>query len=446
VTVAHPGPAWPTPQAAPLPERLAALQRALALAGDRFSAADTGPARAVLERARQRLGRSPTHTVVALAGGTGSGKSSLFNAVVGTPLSPVGARRPSTEEPIACIWGPIGPEDPQVASLLDWLGIPPRSRLSHRSSLDQQHDDPELTGLILIDLPDHDTVRTEHLPGIGRVIDNADLVLWVVDPQKYADAALHERYLSRLSGRDAALAVVMNQLDRIEAATAATLGADLRRLLQEDGLGGAAVLAASAATGGGLPSLRKLLVDRVSAQQASVLRLDAELRSVVVNLRQSLGSTPHPVTNREAGDLVANLTYACAGDELVERLLADGRLQGPVVISENHVERAVSDLVEPIFDPLPLQWQRFGERLIDPRAVMNAVSTALSSLDVSKVGPSGLRRLMMGRERVEELRREAVQHAVTQMVGTAAGQTVLGPLAAELALWPAVSAALAAAL
>ena len=192
-------------------------------------------------------------------------------------------------------------------------------------------------------------------------------MLWVVDPQKYADAALHERYLARLAGRDAALAVVMNQLDRIEAATAATLGADLRRLLQEDGLGGAAVLAASAATGGGLPSLRKLLVDRVSARQASCCGSTPSWRRWSP-VRQSLARrAPHPVTNREAGDLVANLTYASAGDELVERLLVEGRLKGPVVISENHVERAVSDLVEPIFDPLPLQWQRFGERLIDPR-------------------------------------------------------------------------------
>ena len=443
MTVPHAGPAWPTPQTATLPDRLAALQRALALAGERFSDVETGPARAVVERARQRLGRSPLHTVVALAGGTGSGKSSLFNAIVGTPLSPVGVRRPSTEEPIACIWGAVGPEDAAVASLLDWLGVPVRSRLSHRTSLDQR-DDPELDGLILIDLPDHDTVRVEHLPGIGRVIDNADLVLWVVDPQKYADAALHERYLSRLAGRDAALAVVMNQLDRIEATTAATLGADLRRLLQEDGLGSAAVLAASAATGGGLPSLRNLLVDRVSQRQAAVLRLDAELRSVVAELRDSIGTTPQPLTNREAADLVDNLTYAAAGEELVERLLVEGRLRGPVVVSENHVERAINDLVEPLFEPLPLHWQRFGERLIDPRAVTAAVSSALSTLDVSRVGPSGLRRAMMGREKVEALRREAVQHAVTQMVGTAAGQAVLTPLAAELALWPTVSAALAA--
>src|SRR4051794_22694088 len=147
---------WPASQVAPLPERLAALERALALAGDRFSASDTAPARAVIERARQRLGRSPMHTVVAIAGGTGSGKSSLFNAVVGTPLSPVGGRRPSTEQPSACICGPIEPDDPQVASLLDWLGVPVRSRLSYRSSLAHGRDDPELSGLILIDLPDHD--------------------------------------------------------------------------------------------------------------------------------------------------------------------------------------------------------------------------------------------------------------------------------------------------
>ena len=141
MTQAPAGPAWPTPPVAPLPERLAALERALALAGDRFSAADTAPARAVLERARQRLGRSPMHTVVAIAGGTGSGKSSLFNAVVGTaavagrgaPAVDRASRSPAsgglsaltTRRWPACS---TGWASPAVAAVLPLLAGPPARR------------------------------------------------------------------------------------------------------------------------------------------------------------------------------------------------------------------------------------------------------------------------------------------------------------------------------
>ena len=438
------GPAWDVAPAASLPDRIAALERALALLGGRLSPLEAAPAKALVDRARSRLGRSPVHTVVALAGGTGSGKSSLFNALVGVPLSPVGVRRPATEEPIACIWGDAGPEDPAAGSLLDWIGVSPRARLSRTTMLDPRPD-PELEGLVLLDLPDHDTVRTEQRAVVDRIVDNADLVLWVVDPQKYADAALHERYLSRMAGRDAALAVVMNQLDRIEASTAATLGADLRRLLEQDGLGTAAVLAASAATGGGLPSLRALLVERVGLRRAAVLRLEAELASVLAELRAHLGTAPAPVSAAEAQDLVSALLFAAAGDAVVDRLLVDGRLRGPVVVSENHVERAVTGLVEPVFDTLPLQWARFGERLVDPRTVTAAIAASLAMLDVTSAGPSRFRRVFMGRERVEALRRQAVRDAVSQAVATAAGESVLTPVARELGVWPTVVAALDAA-
>ncbi|MDX6228050.1 MAG: hypothetical protein QOI76_1440 [Frankiales bacterium] len=436
--------AWTAKATTTLADRLAALDRALGLAGDRFSADATAPARDLLERARQRLGRSPLHTVAALAGGTGSGKSSLFNALVGVPLSPVGVRRPATEEPIACVWGAAGPDDPAATSLLDWIGVSRRARLLRTTMLDPRPD-PELEGLVLIDLPDHDTVRTDHLGIVDRVVDNADLVLWVVDPQKYADAALHERYLSRMAGRDAALAVVMNQLDRIEASTAATLGADLRRLLEEDGLGSAAMLAASAATGGGLPALRALLVERVSQRRAAVLRLESELTTVVADLRASLGPAPVPVTAAEAHQLVSALIFAGAGDALVDRLLAGGRLRPPVVVSENHVEQAVAALLEAVFEPFPLHWRRFGERLVDPRTVVAALTSALATVDVIRAGPSVLRRAFMGRERVENLRRQAVQDAVSQAVASAAGQSVLTPVARELSVWPMVAAALDAA-
>ena len=98
-------------------------------------------ARAVAMRAGDRLRLSGAHTVVALAGATGSGKSSLFNALSGMELSRVGVRRPTTAEAFACVWGELG-----ATPLLDWLGIGVERRFTRESVLDAE-DQAGLRGL-----------------------------------------------------------------------------------------------------------------------------------------------------------------------------------------------------------------------------------------------------------------------------------------------------------
>ena len=85
VTSSTPPFAWPNTH---LPARLKALSSLVQIARDRsgpggFSPELLAEAEALLERADERLNLSPAHTVVTLAGGTGSGKSSLFNALAG---------------------------------------------------------------------------------------------------------------------------------------------------------------------------------------------------------------------------------------------------------------------------------------------------------------------------------------------------------------------------
>src|SRR5690349_12591664 len=75
-----------------LSERLDVLDRLIALGDGRIDQKLMDDATALLSRAGERLRLSGEHTVVALAGGTGSGKSSLFNAVCGLELSPTGLR------------------------------------------------------------------------------------------------------------------------------------------------------------------------------------------------------------------------------------------------------------------------------------------------------------------------------------------------------------------
>ena len=195
-------------------------------------------ARALVARAGERLRLSGEHTVVALAGATGSGKSSLFNALAGLDLSAVGVRRPTTSTPHACVWGGEG-----AAPLLDWLGVAAPAR---RSPATAELDGPardDLDGLVLLDLPDHDSTRVDHRLEVDRLVELVDLLVWVVDPQKYADAPLHERYLRRLA-RHAADDHGRAEPGRpLDASRSSRCVADLARLLVEDGLRRLPVLA-----------------------------------------------------------------------------------------------------------------------------------------------------------------------------------------------------------
>ncbi len=115
---------------------------------------------------------------------------------------------------------------------------------------------------MLLDLPDHDSVRLENRLEVDRLVELVDVLVWVLDPEKYADAAVHDRYLRPLAGHAGALLVVLNQADRLPEADLASIRGDLRRLLDAEGLADAALLPVSARTGAGLPELTRLLADR----------------------------------------------------------------------------------------------------------------------------------------------------------------------------------------
>ena len=79
-----------------LAERIEMLSKAVDLSAGRIPDEVVDRARAVLDRADQRCQIGGDHTVIALAGATGSGKSSTFNALAGADLADPGVRRPTT--------------------------------------------------------------------------------------------------------------------------------------------------------------------------------------------------------------------------------------------------------------------------------------------------------------------------------------------------------------
>jgi GTP-binding protein EngB required for normal cell division len=321
-----------------LPAMLAALDAAVRAIEGRADPEVIGRARAVAGRAGERLRLSGEHTVVALAGSTGSGKSSLFNALVGGAVSPVGVRRPTTAKAHAAVWGPSG-----AAPLLQWLGVPRKQTTWRHGAVDawgRERDayspEDELDGLVLLDLPDHDSTVTEHRQEVDRLVELVDLLVWVVDPQKYADEVLHERYLRRLSGHAAVIVVVLNQTDTVGAEAAAQCATDLRRLLDEDGLRRSPLLTTSARTGAGVDDLRSLLVEAVDRRRARNDRLVADVESVVGSLVPCVASDEVSGVPRRERDQLVDALAAAAGVPVIGkavesswRLRASGSLGWP---------------------------------------------------------------------------------------------------------------------
>jgi energy-coupling factor transporter ATP-binding protein EcfA2 len=267
-----------------LVERLEALSRFLRVVEDYLPDNDLVAAHTLVERAGSRLALSQDHTVVALAGSTGSGKSSLFNALSRLKLSPVGVRRPTTGLAHACVWGPLEP----ATKLLDWVGVLPRQRFIRESALDAD-DEASLHGLVLLDLPDFDSVERGHRLEVDRLLGLVDLVVWVVDPQKYGDRVLHNAYLRQFRRHHDITVVVLNQADRLSPSDADIVLTDLRRLLELDGLGGVPTLATSAKQPGMLTELRALLEKAVAERQASLRRLAGDLDAVGEQLGATIG-------------------------------------------------------------------------------------------------------------------------------------------------------------
>jgi len=267
-----------------LADRVSALRRFVDAASGHLPEDRLVPARTVVERSGQRLALSREHTVVALAGSTGSGKSSLFNALARMQLSPVGVRRPTTGVTHACVWGPGEGAEP----LLDWLGLLPRHRFARESVLDA-NDEAALRGLVLLDLPDFDSIEMAHRNEVDRLLGLVDLVIWVVDPQKYADRLVHESYFSQLHQYQDVTVIALNQADRLGEADVARCLADLRGLLDRDGLTRVAVIASSAVGPPGTTELRRVLEGTVASRQAVLHRLNGDVDRVVAELSTVVG-------------------------------------------------------------------------------------------------------------------------------------------------------------
>jgi GTP-binding protein EngB required for normal cell division len=235
-------------------------------------------AESIVRRARERIGFPGAAYVLAFAGGTGVGKSSLLNALAGQTVSAVRAVRPTTDEPLA--WVADERRD-ELGGLLSWLGV------RHTAS----HADAALRDVAILDLPDVDSVRTEHRARVDELLPRIDSIAWVVDPEKYDDERLHT-YLRSLGAHAGRMRFVLNKSDRLTDAEQQALVADLRRRLAESGLTDARVHVTSAATGDGVDELRASIAAEADAKAVVVAKLETDAREARTALARSVGVDP----------------------------------------------------------------------------------------------------------------------------------------------------------
>lgn len=280
------------------PELLALVERVEALV--RETAGHDLPAESARRRLRQLTDHLASHVrprarsleaplLVLLLGPTGAGKSSLFNALLGRSASQTGVLRPTTREIVVLL-------RPGDVEAMTGPGGPLAGVEAERIHLIEDPRAPE--GVVLVDAPDVDSVEHANRELTDRLVEAADLAVFVTTATRYADRVPWE-VLGRVHERGLPLTAVVNRLPPGEEARTVVLD-DLRRLLEQGGLGDGTPVDLLAVTEGDLdPAVDGLareaiqpLLDRImalAADRESRLRLAARaLAGSLAGLEPSL--------------------------------------------------------------------------------------------------------------------------------------------------------------
>ncbi len=243
-----------------------AFDRIVELATDRFPSDVLDAAAVAGAKVDQRLRHGTSHTVVALAGPTGSGKSSLFNKLAGAEASSVSVRRPTTGQTHAAIFGSA-----DASALLDWLEV------RQRHQVDPTPEVVAMDGLVVLDLPDHDSTSTDHQIEVDRLVALVDVLVWVTEPQKYADHVMYDRYIRPLASYSDIMVFVVSKVDLLTPVDRDALLADYASRLRDAGIASPRVVGVST-TNDQIDDFVAVLAQEIAERRATVMRLEADLR------------------------------------------------------------------------------------------------------------------------------------------------------------------------
>lgn len=262
-----------------------------------------------IARVQERDALDPTTIVAAFVGSTGSGKSSIFNAVCGAELAVSSVVRPTTRLGLAAV-----PDvDGGAGRLLDWLGIHQRVVLPEQSGVEPH--------TVLIDVPDIDSIDQANRKLADRLASRVDLLIWVVDPQKYADDVIHTQWIAPMASRAQSMLVVLNQIDRLTNEQRPAIMASLRELVVADGLPSPTIIPTSALTGEGIAELTHQLNTTAAFLRTQAVAREAQLGDLRRDLRAALDvENFHPVASSE--DLARTVAHTIGHSSPIDTLVS----------------------------------------------------------------------------------------------------------------------------
>lgn len=280
-----------------------------------------------------RLTNLDAPLLAVVGGSTGAGKSTIVNALVGSPVTRTGAIRPTTRQPIllhAPGDGPWFDSDRILPDLSRIRGTKTTERLP--SSQAGAAPDANLIGSVvlvedagiprhvaLIDAPDIDSIADENRALAAQLLAAADLWFFVTTANRYADAVPWQ-LLDDAARRDITVAVVLN---RVPAGAEQEITTDLQRMLREHGLGNAPVFTITEQPLDQLGMLPPLQVAPIR-QWLGAIASDAagrqELaRRTLIGSARRLTEVAHEVASaRDAQVRVANEFISIVNDEYRE--------------------------------------------------------------------------------------------------------------------------------
>ena len=296
-----------------LNEGLHDLSRAIDLADGRVSPDLLERANELRDAVVERQAAGLETTVVALFGATGSGKSSLFNALAGTDLARVAARRPTTNAPMSVSQQP-------ATEVLDWLDVRDRHI---RQGIFSSHGDR----IVLLDMPDIDSTEDSNREIASRLAGVVDVLIWVLDPQKYADAVVHEDYLRLMSEHSDVTLVVLNHIDTVDRDERAGVIADAQRIIREDGLD-ADIIPTSAKTREGVNALMSRIITVAGSQEAAYDRMTADVRSIGHSLAGELGEPAQGLVKKDRARITEAVASAAGVDQVAKASAGSFKYRG----------------------------------------------------------------------------------------------------------------------
>src|SRR6185369_18086924 len=97
----------------------------------------------------------------------------------------------------------------------------------------REHEGRELGPVAILDLPDMDSLETDHRERVEALLPRVDAVAWVTDLEKYHDAVLHDAFLRTWVPRLDRQAVIVNKADLLMPADRPRIRGDLERDLSD---------------------------------------------------------------------------------------------------------------------------------------------------------------------------------------------------------------------